>query len=57
MAFGGRKSGGWLERLAVAAMAAVALPGLVCVAGGSATAGVESLPRRVSSPGYACTAP
>jgi diacylglycerol O-acyltransferase / trehalose O-mycolyltransferase len=42
MAFGGRKSGGWLARLAVAAMATVALPGLVGVAGGSAIAGAFS---------------
>ena len=42
MAFGGRKSGGWLTRLAVAAAATAVLPGLVGVAGGSATAGAFS---------------
>lgn len=42
MAFGGRKSGNWSARLAVAATFAVALPGLVCVAGGSAMAGAFS---------------
>jgi diacylglycerol O-acyltransferase/trehalose O-mycolyltransferase len=42
MAFGGRKSGGWVGRLTVATIAAAVLPGLIGVAGGSATAGAFS---------------
>jgi diacylglycerol O-acyltransferase/trehalose O-mycolyltransferase len=38
MAFGARKSAGWLRRLTVATIVAAAVPGLVSVAGGSATA-------------------
>lgn len=38
MAFGARKSAGWIGRLTVATIVAAALPGLVNVAGGSATA-------------------
>jgi diacylglycerol O-acyltransferase / trehalose O-mycolyltransferase len=42
MAFGARKSAGWLRRLTVATIVAAALPGLVSVAGGSATAAAFS---------------
>jgi diacylglycerol O-acyltransferase / trehalose O-mycolyltransferase len=42
MAFGTRMSACWLKRLAVAVMAAAALPGLVGATGGSATAGAFS---------------
>jgi diacylglycerol O-acyltransferase / trehalose O-mycolyltransferase len=42
MAFGTRMSACWLRRLAVAVMAAAALPGLVGATGGSATAGAFS---------------
>jgi diacylglycerol O-acyltransferase / trehalose O-mycolyltransferase len=42
MAFGGRKSGGWVGRLTVATIAAAVLPGLIGVAGGTATAGAFS---------------
>ena len=44
MAVVGRKSASWPRRLAVAATAAVMLPGLVGVAGGSATAAAFSNP-------------
>jgi diacylglycerol O-acyltransferase/trehalose O-mycolyltransferase len=42
MAFGAKKPACWLRRLAVAVMAAAALPGLVGATGGSATAGAFS---------------
>jgi len=42
--FVGMKRLGWVRRLAVAAVAAAALPGLIGVAGGSATAGAFSRP-------------
>jgi diacylglycerol O-acyltransferase/trehalose O-mycolyltransferase len=42
MAFGGRESGGWIGRLTVATIAAAVLPGLISVAGGTATAGAFS---------------
>jgi diacylglycerol O-acyltransferase / trehalose O-mycolyltransferase len=44
MAFVGGKSSGWVKRFAIAALATAVLPGLVNVAGGSATAGAFSSP-------------
>jgi len=44
MAFVEKMSGGWLRRLAVAALAAAMLPGLIAVAGGTATAVAFSSP-------------
>jgi diacylglycerol O-acyltransferase/trehalose O-mycolyltransferase len=44
MKFVGKMRGAWSRRLVVAAMAAAALPGLVGVVGGSATAGAFSRP-------------
>jgi diacylglycerol O-acyltransferase/trehalose O-mycolyltransferase len=44
MAFVEKMSRAWLRRLAVAAIAAATLPGLIGVAGGSATAGAFSSP-------------
>ena len=44
MAFVEKMPGAWLCRLAVAAMGAAVLPGLIAVAGGSATAGAFSSP-------------
>ena len=44
MKFVGKKRGAWARRLTVAALAAAVLPGLIGVAGGSATAGAFSRP-------------
>jgi diacylglycerol O-acyltransferase/trehalose O-mycolyltransferase len=44
MAFTGGKSSGWVKRFAIAALATAVLPGLVNIAGGSATAGAFSSP-------------
>ena len=44
MAFIGGKSSGWVKRFAVAAFATALVPGLVSLAGGTATAGAFSSP-------------